>query len=53
LRINNRDTNLNQINENNKNYEDFDNIDIDKEDCLASEEKKQLRIGKAMVVEET
>lgn len=50
LQINNHDNQNSIYNNNNKNYEDFNNIEIDKEDCLTSEEKEQLRTGKAMVI---
>ena len=50
LRINNHDNQNSIYSNNNKNYEDFDNLDIEKEDSLTNEEKELLRNGKAMIV---
>ncbi|HEY7573499.1 MAG TPA: hypothetical protein VH796_19230 [Nitrososphaeraceae archaeon] len=50
LQINDHNNQNNIYNNSNSNHEDFDNLDIDKESSLTSEEKDQIRNGKAMII---
>ena len=50
LQINNHDNQNSIYNNSNSNHEDFDILDINKENSLTSEEKEKLRNGKAMII---
>ena len=50
MQINNYNTQNSIYNNSNSNHEDFDNLDIDKENSLTNEEREQLRNGKAMII---
>ncbi len=50
LQINNHNNQNNIYNNSNSNHEDFDNLDVDKENSLTNEDKELLRNGKATII---